>query len=294
MARRDLHSERQHLFADAGTAPRSDGRNPVNNDDRRSFEEIALAAMHDINNLLVGVIGNTRMMLDDQIMDPISRRRLSQIHSCAKRSAYLTDLVLSASRHSARAKRMKLMTTEAGGSDISLNMAGELEMVGKNTVEELKPGATVQSKPVATAEDASDEAVSATDAAKSTAKTKTVEADTVLIIDDEEVVRDVTAMVLERAGFRVLAGASGEEGLRIYGDERDRIRCVFLDLTMPYMSGNLVFARLKAADPQARVFLMSGFNDSQVLDQFEPGAISGFIRKPFQMEEVIEAARSVA
>ena len=113
--------------------------------------------------------------------------------------------------------------------------------------------------------------------------------DTVLLIDDEEVVRSVSTAILVRAGYRVLAASNGPEGIRQFEESKDRIICVLLDLTMPYMRGNLVYARLKASDESVMVYLMSGYSDRQALHEFENHDILGFIQKPFQNEDILQS-----
>lgn len=111
---------------------------------------------------------------------------------------------------------------------------------------------------------------------------------TVLVIDDEEVIRSVSKSILERAGYKVLSAASGKEGIDKFREHNREVLCVLLDLTMPFMPGNLVFAKLKALDPQAQVFLMSGMHIKQVMSDFETQDVAGFIQKPFLMEELLD------
>lgn len=116
--------------------------------------------------------------------------------------------------------------------------------------------------------------------------------DTVLVIDDEELVRYTVSVMLRRAGYRVLEANSGSEGIRLFEQERERIFCVFLDLSMPYMPGNLVYARLKSMQPDVVAFLMSGYSPEQALAEFKGEPIAGFIQKPFQLAEIMQAIDS--
>jgi CheY-like chemotaxis protein len=117
---------------------------------------------------------------------------------------------------------------------------------------------------------------------------------TILVIDDEEVIRKVAKSILQKAGYEVILAANGKEGIESYKEQRREILCVLLDLTMPYMPGNLVYAKLKAIDPSVKVFLMTGLNMQQVMQQFESEQIAGFIKKPFLMEELLDYVKSAA
>lgn len=109
----------------------------------------------------------------------------------------------------------------------------------------------------------------------------------ILVIDDEEVVRSVTAKILKKAGYQVLTAESGEAGLALFRSHQEQIRCVVLDLTMPFMSGNLVFARLKAMRPDVKVILMSGYVSAEALKQFNNQGVFDFVEKPYEPQLLV-------
>ncbi len=115
---------------------------------------------------------------------------------------------------------------------------------------------------------------------------------TILIVDDEEVIRNVSKSLLENSGYEVICASNGKEAIELFKKYSAEILCVLLDLTMPYMPGNLVYAKLKAIDDSVKVFLMSGLNLDQVKQQFESEEIAGFIKKPFMMEELLDMIAS--
>ena len=116
---------------------------------------------------------------------------------------------------------------------------------------------------------------------------------TVLVIDDEPVVRNVSKAILRRAGYKVITASNGREGLEAYQKHMDEVLCVLLDLTMPFLPGNLVFAKLKAINPKASVFLMSGLNVKQLQHEYDPQSVAGFIQKPFLMDDLLEKISKV-
>jgi two-component system, cell cycle sensor histidine kinase and response regulator CckA len=116
---------------------------------------------------------------------------------------------------------------------------------------------------------------------------------TVLVVDDEQGVRDVGRGMLERLGFCVLTAADGKEALEVYAGHRDSITCVLLDLTMPKMDGAETFQQMRALDPGAVIVLTSGYSERQAIQQFPGSSLSGFIQKPYQLDVLEQKLRQV-
>lgn len=112
---------------------------------------------------------------------------------------------------------------------------------------------------------------------------------TVLIVDDEEVVRGPTSQFLVRSGFEVLVARDGEEGLEIFRRERKRIGLVFLDLSMPGMSGEEMLVELRAIDPDMPVVIFTG----HLVEEEDFVGVQGVLQKPFYLEGVLEKALEV-
>ena len=110
--------------------------------------------------------------------------------------------------------------------------------------------------------------------------------ETILLIDDEEMILDVARQMLVNLGYRVLTANSGEPALDIFRRDHGRIDLVILDMIMPQMSGGRVFESLKAIDPDVRVLLSSGYSiNGQAMDILARGC-RGFIQKPFTVKEL--------
>jgi PAS domain S-box-containing protein len=109
---------------------------------------------------------------------------------------------------------------------------------------------------------------------------------TILVVEDEDVVRDYAKAALERAGYRVLTASDGGEGLAIFAEHRPEIDAVLLDLTMPRLDGPEVLRELRNQAPDVPVLIMSGFTDEEVAIRFEGIGASGFIRKPFAAHDL--------
>jgi CheY-like chemotaxis protein len=111
---------------------------------------------------------------------------------------------------------------------------------------------------------------------------------TVLVIDDDESVRMVSRKMLTTLGFDVLTAANGEQGLNLYRAQPDGISAVLLDLTMPHMGGEETFRGLRQVRSDARIILMSGFNEQDAGARFADKGLAGFLQKPFTPEELRE------
>ncbi len=108
----------------------------------------------------------------------------------------------------------------------------------------------------------------------------------ILVLDDEEVVRDITRKMLEVCGYEVVLAGNGVEGLQIFNERHREITAVILDMAMPVMSSREVYLSMKQISPEVKVLLMTGFNyDQRVRDMMALG-INGFIHKPFSLSKI--------
>jgi len=110
---------------------------------------------------------------------------------------------------------------------------------------------------------------------------------TVLLVDDEEVVRDMVGEVLEHEGFEVLRAEDGSRGVALFRAERDRIDVVLLDLSMPGLSGEETFRRLRDLEPGVLVILSSGYDQDEARGRFGAAGPAGFIQKPYRPEQLM-------
>jgi PAS domain S-box-containing protein len=115
----------------------------------------------------------------------------------------------------------------------------------------------------------------------------------ILIVDDEESLRLVTARMLEYCGYRVITAGNANEAEEVYRRERDQIDGVLLDLSMPGISGFEVFDRLMKIDSGVKVLLCSGFIDAVDLKKALEKGIRGFIQKPFNIEGLSERVKAL-
>ena len=117
--------------------------------------------------------------------------------------------------------------------------------------------------------------------------------ETILLVDDEEIIIDVSPEMLTELGYEVLTAKSGEEALELYRRNRDKIDLVILDMIMPGMGGGETYDRLKQIDPEILVLLSSGYSiDGQATEILERGC-NGFIQKPFNIEILSRKIREI-
>ena len=116
---------------------------------------------------------------------------------------------------------------------------------------------------------------------------------TVLIVDDEEMVLDVEALMLERMGFKTLKANSSEKAYQLYRDKKENIDLVVLDMIMPGDNGAVVYKKLKRINSGIRVLISSGFwKDLNVREILKDGPNS-FIQKPFKFAEFNKKVDSI-
>ncbi|MHB8203827.1 MAG: ATP-binding protein, partial [Desulfomonilaceae bacterium] len=115
--------------------------------------------------------------------------------------------------------------------------------------------------------------------------------ETVLLVDDEEDLRDLGTTLLNRFGYKVISAGNGKEALEIYQREKDRIAIILLDLIMPEMDGRRCLAEVLQVNPNAKVIIASGYSES------EPAAMAagakGFVQKPYNVRQFLNTVREI-
>jgi len=115
----------------------------------------------------------------------------------------------------------------------------------------------------------------------------------VLVIDDDQIVREASRKIVELLGYAALAAGSAEEGLATMREHAGEINCVLLDMVMPNISSEAMLANLRALRPDVPVLLMSGYNADEVNRRMEGRGLAGFLQKPFTLDQ-LRAALALA
>ena len=116
---------------------------------------------------------------------------------------------------------------------------------------------------------------------------------TVLVIDDEEMIRTLAASILTRQGYQVLTGENGAAGIEALRRDPKAVSLVVLDLLMPGMSGEEALDRLREIRPDVPVILTSGFDESDAVQRFTGRKLAGFLQKPFSNDGLLRAVSQV-
>jgi DNA-binding NtrC family response regulator len=116
---------------------------------------------------------------------------------------------------------------------------------------------------------------------------------TILIVDDEKMVLEVEALMLEKMGFKTLKANSPEKAYRIYEIEKDNIDLVILDMIMPGDNGAEAYQKLKKIKPGIKVLVSSGFWCDMHVNEILSDRQNRFIQKPFKFEELNEKVDSI-
>ncbi|MBU0514180.1 MAG: response regulator, partial [Proteobacteria bacterium] len=117
--------------------------------------------------------------------------------------------------------------------------------------------------------------------------------ETILVVEDEPMVRKLTSVVLEKQGYRVLEASSGGEALFLCEQQPGPIHLVLTDVVMPNMSGRDLADRLKASHPEIRVMFMSGYTDDAIADHGVVEEGVHLIGKPFAPIDLARKVRMV-
>jgi PAS domain S-box-containing protein len=117
--------------------------------------------------------------------------------------------------------------------------------------------------------------------------------ETVLVVEDEGVVRQVTRRALERLGYRVLSASHGAEALRVAKEHEGALDLLLTDVVLPFMKGPEVAERLSLHQPQLRVLFMSGYTGDVLADQGVPKERHEVLSKPFSPKTLAKHLRQI-
>ena len=117
--------------------------------------------------------------------------------------------------------------------------------------------------------------------------------ETVLLVEDEEPVRNITTLLLETLGYRVLGAENGQDALRLFEASREKIDLLMTDVVMPDLSGREVAEALRAQDPGLKVLFQSGYTDDTVVRWGVLHAEVTFLKKPITLDVLARKIREV-
>lgn len=116
---------------------------------------------------------------------------------------------------------------------------------------------------------------------------------TILVIEDEDFLREFLETSLEMLGYSVLLAEDGEKGVEVFEKNKNRITLVICDMIMPNMNGKETFAKLKEIDPNVKVLFSSGYSKEKYIEEVEQGGAVGFLNKPYGVEDLSKAIKEI-
>ena len=117
--------------------------------------------------------------------------------------------------------------------------------------------------------------------------------ETILLVDDDDSVRDLGEETLQMFGYAVISAPDGESAMQIYREGKDRIDLVILDLIMPGMGGMQCLQRLLEMNPQAKVVIASGYSVKGETERAAKSGAKAFINKPYNVQQMLKVVREV-
>jgi DNA-binding NtrC family response regulator len=115
---------------------------------------------------------------------------------------------------------------------------------------------------------------------------------TILMVDDDDHVRDLGARILKRAGYDILTAVNGKEALEVYKRAQEKIALMILDLIMPEMGGKECLGELLKIDPEAKVIISTGASaDDELKEAVKPYA-KGLVNKPYEISQLLHAVQA--
>jgi two-component system cell cycle sensor histidine kinase/response regulator CckA len=117
--------------------------------------------------------------------------------------------------------------------------------------------------------------------------------ETILFVDDEEMIRDLGEQILRMQGYHVLTAGDGQQAIDMYRAGKDSIDLVLLDLTMPHMSGMEVLGRIREIDNRAKVVLSSGYRSDEAGSPISFSGVAAFLAKPYRADMLTRVVRDV-
>jgi two-component system, cell cycle sensor histidine kinase and response regulator CckA len=115
--------------------------------------------------------------------------------------------------------------------------------------------------------------------------------ETILVVEDEEMLRDLLKMALEKKGYSVITAADGEEAVLKYSNAEQEIHLVLSDFGLPKVNGDQVYYTLKEIHPSVKMILASGYLEPAQKNEIMSAGVTDFIQKPYLLNEVLQKIR---
>ncbi len=115
----------------------------------------------------------------------------------------------------------------------------------------------------------------------------------VLLAEDEEIVSALTQRMLEHLGFEVIVARDGKEAVDLFMANKDKLKFVMVDLTMPHKNGMEVCKEIRAVSASLPLILTSGYPEEECSEQMKLLKVSGYLQKPFRYESLKSLVKKI-
>lgn len=116
---------------------------------------------------------------------------------------------------------------------------------------------------------------------------------TLLIVEDEHLMRRLLEKFFSRHGYRALAASDGKQAVEMYNCYKLEIDAVLLDIRLPKRTGEEVFRRMKEANPAVKVVVTSGYLEANTKAKMGFAGVEHFVKKPYALAELLEIFREL-
>ena len=118
--------------------------------------------------------------------------------------------------------------------------------------------------------------------------------ESILVVDDEDQIREMTKKTLETHGYRVITANNGEEAIALYKQNREEIKLVLMDMMMPVMDGLMSIQELRKANPEVKIIAVSGLTEKDKIAKVDDLQVQAFLAKPYTAEKLLNTIRDVS
>jgi two-component system cell cycle sensor histidine kinase/response regulator CckA len=117
--------------------------------------------------------------------------------------------------------------------------------------------------------------------------------ESILVVDDEAMVREITSSILETHGYRVLTANDGKEAIKVYKQNREKIKVVLMDMMMPVMDGQACIRALRKVNPEIKIIAVSGLAEKEKPAKVAVTQVKAFLPKPYAAKRLLKTIHEV-
>jgi nitrogen-specific signal transduction histidine kinase/CheY-like chemotaxis protein len=118
--------------------------------------------------------------------------------------------------------------------------------------------------------------------------------ESILVVDDEDQIREITKKTLETHGYRVITARDGKEAIALYAQNREEIKLVLMDMMMPVMDGSVSIRELRKANPEVKIIAVSGLTQKDKIAKVDDIQVQAFLMKPYTAEKLLNTIHEVS